>query len=141
MSSRPRIDRYFLLAKGFTTSRTPSIMSRTTGVSVRFFNVMIPTGNGGIGRSTGRTVKRGRFEPNFNSENGSVPKHGPLASSAQKREAPPHTALLGGNVTPHARNASATSGPIIVSCRGRIQGSSLSSESSIFRRRAHLDFG
>src|SRR5258706_456349 len=35
--------------------------SCTTGVSVRFFNDMIPTGQGGIGKVTGSTLKGGRF--------------------------------------------------------------------------------
>ena len=41
---------YFLVARGFTTSRAQSMNSFTTGASVRFFSVMTPTGQGSIGR-------------------------------------------------------------------------------------------
>ena len=130
-----------MFVNGFTTSRAQSMKSLTTGVSVRFFNVKMPTGRRGIGRSTGRTLSRGRFAPNRNSETGTVPKKGLRARSAKKREAPPHTAPFGGNFTPRAPNASATSGPTIVSSRGRTQASSVRSESLILRWRAHLLFG
>ena len=51
---------------------------RTTGVSVRFFNDMITTGQGVMGKSTGRTLRRERFSPNRNSEVGKIPSADPL---------------------------------------------------------------
>jgi DNA invertase Pin-like site-specific DNA recombinase len=78
-SGQVRTSRYpFIFASGFATSRAQSMKSCTTGVSVRFFNNMIPTGQGGIGRVTGSTWRCGRFAPNRSSEAGTVPKNGPL---------------------------------------------------------------
>ena len=51
-------------ASGFTTSRAHSMKSFASGLRVRFFKVMIPTGNGGMGSVTGKTLSGGRFEPN-----------------------------------------------------------------------------
>src|SRR5262249_7707323 len=126
---------------GLTTSRAQSMKSFTTGVSVRFRKVMTPTGQGGIRRSTGRTLSRGRLTPNRNSEAGRVPTYGPLGRLAQRKDAPPHAAPFGGNFRPRARNASATSEPTVVSGSGRHQGSSDSSVSSTLRRWAHRLFG
>src|ERR1700752_4295324 len=99
-----------------------------TGVSVRFFNVMTPTGQGGIGRFTGTTLSRGVSAPNRSNEAGKAPKKGPLGRRALMREVVPHTAPFGGNVMLHERNASATSEPEIVSGSGRPQGSLASSD-------------
>src|SRR5256885_7584360 len=57
-----------LLTNGFTISRAQSMNSCTTGVSVRFFNVMIPVGHGETGKSTGRILRRGRFAPKCTTE-------------------------------------------------------------------------
>ena len=38
--------------------------SFTSGLRVRFFKVMIPTGQGGMGSVTGKTLSGGRFQPN-----------------------------------------------------------------------------
>src|SRR5262249_47264470 len=73
----------FSFANGFTTSRAQSMKSWVTGLSVRFFKVMIPTGHGGMGTFTGRTLSGGRFAPNRSIEPGKNPRKGPLASSAQ----------------------------------------------------------
>src|SRR5262245_65990691 len=115
--------------------------SFATGVNVRFFNVMTPTGQGGIGRSTGKTLSRGTLAPNRSSEAGETPKKGPLGRRALMREAAPHTAPSAGNVMPRARNASATSETEIVSGSGRHQDSWASSDRSTLRSRVHIFFG
>src|SRR5262249_57678198 len=104
--------------------------SFATGVSVRFFNVMTPTGQGGIGKLTGSTLRRGILAPNHSNEAGKAPKKGPLGRRALMRDVAPHTAPLGGNVRLCARNASATSEPEIVSGSGRPQAPFSSSHSS-----------
>src|SRR5262245_51018263 len=49
---------YFLLANAFETSRAHSMKRSTTGLKVRFFNVMIVTSHGRVGTSTGNIFKR-----------------------------------------------------------------------------------
>jgi hypothetical protein len=110
-----------------------------TGVSVRFFSVMIPIGQGVTGRSTGKTLSRGDVEPNFNTEAENTPRNGPRATRSRVTEGGPHTALLGGNLAPRSWNALLIDGPIIVSSRGSAQGSFAKSESLIFRCQAHFD--
>ena len=105
--------REVFLAVGFIVSRTQSMKSFTTGVSVRFFNVAIPTGQGSTDRFTGRTLRRGILAPTRTSEAGRAPKRFPLESRAQIREAAPDTVPFGGNFTPRVRNASATSDPML----------------------------
>ena len=114
--------------------------SFTTGVRVRFFSVMIPTGQGSIGRSTGKTLSGGRLAPNCNREAGIAPKKGPLGRKAQMKEAPPTPRLweetLRRNSGTRRRGAhqplhSAAAGP---------KAHHANSDSSILRRRAHLLF-
>ena len=66
-------------------SRAASMKSLATGLSVRLLKVMIPTGHGGIGNLTGKTLSGGRFAPRRKNELGKIPRKGPLASSAQSR--------------------------------------------------------
>src|SRR5688572_1677091 len=103
--------------------------SFTTGVSVRFFSVIAPTGHGGIGRFTGRSLNCVGLATNRNSEAGNTPRYGPLGTSAQVSEVVPRTVPFGGNAAPQARNASAICEPIGVSGNGRHHGSSDSSDS------------
>ena len=49
-------ERYLAFAKGFATARACSMKSCATGLNVRFFNVMIPTGPVRTGNSTGSTL-------------------------------------------------------------------------------------
>ena len=56
--------------------------SRVTGLIVRFFMVMIPTGKSGTGNSTGKILSGGRLAPKCNKEPGKIPRKGPLATSA-----------------------------------------------------------
>ena len=46
----------FRFARGFTTSRALSMNRFVTGLSVRSFKVMMPTGHGRFGKSTGSTL-------------------------------------------------------------------------------------
>ncbi len=64
MDSASLAEGYFAFANGFTTSRAHSMKSFAAGLRERFFNVITPTGQGGIGSATGKTLRRGRFEPN-----------------------------------------------------------------------------
>ncbi len=59
---------------GFANSRAQSMNNRVTGLIVRFFMVMIPTGNGGMGNSTGKILSGGRFAPKRNKESGKIPE-------------------------------------------------------------------
>src|SRR5215510_15087406 len=72
-------------ANGFTTSRAHSMKILETGLCVRFFKLMIPTGQGGDRKSTGKTLRGGRCVPNRSKEPGIVWRNGPLASSAKNR--------------------------------------------------------
>src|SRR5436305_10119709 len=112
--------------------------SLVTGLSVRFFKVMIPTGQAGIGRVMGRTFRRGIFAPSRNIDAGNVAKTGSLANSAHVRWIGPSIAPRGGKRIPLLRNASAMRVAARISGGGRHQGSSANSESSTLRVRAHL---
>src|SRR5262245_23207689 len=112
--------------------------SFTTGVSVRFLSVIIPTGQREIGSSTGTILSRGRLAPNCSNDAGRIPRKRPLGRIAQTREADPHMTPFGGKLTPRARNASAIRRPIADLCGGNTQGSSANSESTTFLLRAHL---
>src|SRR5690348_17247867 len=70
---------HFLRARGFETSRAVSMKSRATGLSVRFFSVMIPTGTAAYGSSTGKTLIPERLE-NLNSEIGTMVSRPPVAT-------------------------------------------------------------
>ena len=76
--------------------------SCATGLTVRFLTVMIPTGNDGVGNSTGKILSGGRFLPKCNKEPGKIPRNGPLAISAQSRWTEPRAQPLGGNVIPRS---------------------------------------
>src|SRR5215475_8716952 len=58
---------HFLRARGFATSRALSTKSWTTGLSVRFFRVIIPTGTRAYCSLTGKTLIFGLLE-NLNIE-------------------------------------------------------------------------
>src|SRR5262249_58344262 len=64
LGSLPQIDMrsdfqgYFLLTNAFETSRAHSMKRPTTGLKVRYFNVMIVTRNERGGTSTGNIFKR-----------------------------------------------------------------------------------
>ena len=53
---------------GFASWRALSMKSCATGLIVRFLTVMIPTGNDGAGKSTGKILSGGRFLPKCNKE-------------------------------------------------------------------------
>ena len=93
----------------FATSRAQSMNSFATGLTVRFFTVMTPTGNGGMGNSTGKILNGGRCVPKRSKERGKIPTNDPLATSAQSRWTDPLANPLGGNPRPRARKTSATS--------------------------------
>ena len=69
---------HFLRPSGFATSRAFSMKSCATGLSVRFFRVMIPTGARACCSLTGKTVIFGLLE-NLNVEVCSVRKR-PVAT-------------------------------------------------------------
>ena len=50
---------HFLFASGLATSRVCSMKSRATGLSVRFFRVMIATGSWFAGNSMGKALSNG----------------------------------------------------------------------------------
>src|SRR6266481_9243936 len=52
----------------FTTSRAHSMKRSTTGLNVRFFNMTIATGHGGIGISIGSRFRKKRTEFSVNTE-------------------------------------------------------------------------
>src|SRR5262245_58520894 len=126
--ARNRYGVYVLVfANDLVASRANSMKSCTTGLSVRFFRVMIPAGQAGIGKLTGRTLSGG-IAPNRNKEPGTIARKDSLASRTLKRWRVPIAAPLGGNFMPLVRNASATREPIRVSGDGKLQGSLASSE-------------
>src|SRR4051812_20326840 len=98
--------------------------SFTTGVRVRFFSVITPTGQGATGKFTGRILSGGRLAPNRNSDAGRALRNGPTGRSVQASEGEPHTTPFGGNFTPHVRNASAMPEPTAAVGCGSTQGSS-----------------
>jgi hypothetical protein len=98
-------------AKDFTISRTRSMKSRATGLGVRLFKVMIPTGQVVTDKSTGRTFSGGRFLPNRNNESGMIDTKGSVTNKAQNRSGVPNAAPFGGNFKPRERNVLATSEP------------------------------
>ena len=59
--------------------------SLVTGLRVRFFRAMIPTGHGGLGNSTGKALSGGKFVPSCNKDPDIARRNGPLARSAQSR--------------------------------------------------------
>src|SRR5262245_21887092 len=128
-----------VFANGLVASRAKSMKSCTMGLSVRFFRVMILTGQAGIGKFTGRTLSGG-IAPNRNKEPGTIARKDSRASRTLKRWRVPIAAPLGGNFMPLVRNAFATRAPTRVSGDGKLHGSLANSESSILRRRAHLFF-
>ena len=69
-------------AIGFATSRAHWMKSCTTGLMVRFFKVMIPTGLCVVGNSTGNRLIAGLLAENFNTELGMIVRKRPVASSA-----------------------------------------------------------
>src|SRR5262245_41742446 len=72
-------------ANGFTTSRKHSMKSLVTGLRVRFFRVMIPTGQGGLGKSTGKILSGGRCVPSCSKDTDIARTNGPLARSAKSK--------------------------------------------------------
>src|SRR5215510_1842152 len=72
-------------ASGFTTSRAHSMKSLVTGLRVRFFRIMIPTGQGGLGKSIGKTLSGGRSVRSCNKDPDIARTNGPLASSAKSK--------------------------------------------------------
>src|SRR5262245_50069027 len=83
--SRPGIY-HFLRARGFETSRAVSMKSCATGLSVRFFRVMIPIGTRAYCNSTGKTLIPGRFE-SFNIEIGAIVSKRPVATRLSRTPA------------------------------------------------------
>src|SRR5580704_11118293 len=90
-----------------TMSRAHSRKSCATGLMVRFFKVMIPTGHGGTGSSTGNTLRGGRFVLNFSSESGILTKNCPFARSDSNKCGDPVAAAR--IEMPRVRKTSATS--------------------------------
>src|SRR5262245_3101930 len=123
---------HFLCSSGFTTSRAESRKSCATGLIARFFNVMTPSGHGGTGSSTGRTLCGGRFVPNFSTESGRVTTKDPLARRESNKWGEPVAALRSEIL--RERKASVIREPASVSDDGRPHGSFASSASSILRR-------
>src|SRR5262245_23909211 len=72
-------------ANGFATSRAHSMKSLVTGLRVRFFRVMIPTGQGGLGKSTGKGLSGGKFVPSCNNDPDIARRNGPPARSAKSK--------------------------------------------------------
>src|ERR1700730_16256894 len=66
-------------------SRAESTKSCATGLIVRFFKVMIPTGQGGTGSSTGTLLNGGRFVLSLSTESGIVTKNSPFARRDSNR--------------------------------------------------------
>src|SRR5262249_10218011 len=82
---------------GSVNSRAQSMNNCTTGLIVRFFRVIIPTGNGGMDNSTGNILSDGRFAPKRSNAPGKSPRKGPLAMRAQSKLTDPLAMPLGGN--------------------------------------------
>ena len=58
----------FFFARGFATSRASSMKSCATGLSLRVFRVMMPTGTAAIDMATGRATTSDCLAENCNAE-------------------------------------------------------------------------
>src|SRR5215510_14015523 len=129
-------DEYYLcFNNGFTTSRAHSMKSCATGVGVRFFKVIIPTGNFATGKSTGTGLSDNLLAPKCIRVLGRIVRKRPVASSALRATIERVLTTLRGASRPFARKASRISDQGKLSNGAPHQGSSTSSASSILRRR------
>src|SRR5437016_812427 len=105
--------------------------SCATGLIIRPFNVMMPTGLGKAGSLTGSTLIAGLFAPNRRADVSNIPNHGPPASRVLYiwTELQEITAL--GISRLQARNVSAMTVLVAVPGFGKSQGSLTNSTSSM----------
>ena len=98
--------------------------SCATGLSVRFFNVMIEkTGSCQRGNSTGKIFSKERSIPNRSTEPGTTVIKRPVASKAFLSEEEETTTVARGSSDPAARKALTTGDPVSISRGARIHGS------------------
>ena len=90
---------------GFATSRAHRMKSCETGLSVRFFTVIIPTGRRVVGNSTGKRLIAGLSAENRNTELGMIVRKRPVASSALRTGTVDVMIVVGGRSRPASRKA------------------------------------
>ena len=110
---------------------------RSTGLSVRFFKVTIPTGTRGTASSTGKTLISGRVVGNLKTDVGKIERKRPDARRPIRVSGARANTVAHGASSPQARKASIAIVAISPSGGGSTQGSLTRSASSIRRRRAH----
>lgn len=110
---------------------------RSTGLSVRFFKVKIPTGTRGTASATGKTLISGRVVGNLKTDVGKIERKRPDARRPIRVSGARANTVAHGASSPQARKASIAIVAIPPSGGGSTQGSLTRSASSIRRRRAH----
>src|SRR4051812_13827992 len=104
-----RCSYHFPLARVLAISRTCLMKSSATGLSLRFFRVMIPFGTRAIGSSTGRTFRSDRGVGNLNEEVGKIEIKRPVARRLNRTSGVGEITVMRGGSSPQARKLSAVS--------------------------------
>jgi len=86
--------------------------SRATGLSSRFFTVVMLVGPRVVGKSTGKTLNDESLLEKRNTDSGSVVRYCPLASSVSRRLPSDVVTIARGMSTPSTRKASTRAAPI-----------------------------
>jgi len=105
-----------------------------TGLSARFFNVMIPIGLRAVANSIGKALGAGFLLANANTEAGRIERNRPLATKVQRAGVEEVMIVASGTPSRAARKASRTIDPVRLSAGGRTHGSLIKSASRIPRR-------
>ena len=125
------------LAVGFATSHAQSMKSFTSGLSVRFLNVIAAIGRGAIGNLIGNPCKIGLLDGNCNAEPGRMVRKRPLPSRAFLTGTADVMIAAFGTLRPLARKASLTTDPNELWGGGSTQASFANSASLSFLRFVH----
>src|SRR5215475_13198705 len=102
-----REDSWAASTNGLVTSRAQSMNSSATGLIIRRFKVMIPTGLGRAGSLTGKTLTAKFLAPNRSMDAGQSASKRPSASMALFNGRELETTSARGTGRPHAANVSA----------------------------------
>jgi len=121
----------------FATSRAHSMKRAATGFIVRRFNVIIPTGLGGTGTLTGRTLTDRWLPAKCTKDPGSIVRYGPFATKAPCIGMPAHTTPRRGISKPLDPKISFAMRSAMLPAAGNTHGSLMRSASPILRRRVH----
>ena len=112
--------------------------SCATGLTERFFSVMIPIGRRVVGKSMGKILMLALSGWNLNIERGRAVRKRPVATRRLRAGTEDVMTVARGTSKPHARKASTTTDPNRLSEGGSVQHSLISSASFTLRCFAHL---